>query len=82
VRRHYDAVVDECTGVERLLELVRARGVEGATADDDLMALGLTSLQLLQLDADIEREFSIAVDPEVMLTTRTVGELAKRLLRP
>lgn len=65
--------------LKQLLRLLAALGYPGATPQDDLLALGLTSLELLQLDADIERQFAVPVSPELMLSAATIGELADRL---
>jgi aryl carrier-like protein len=65
---------------ERLVWLVRAKGFEQATADDDLLDLGLTSLQILQLSEDIEHELGIPVDLETLLAAPTIGELGRRLM--
>jgi acyl carrier protein len=67
-------------GCDRLLGLVHAQGHENATKDDDLLALGFTSLQILRLITDIEREFGISVDLGVVLNAPTIGDLAEQLL--
>jgi hypothetical protein len=68
------------TGEDRLVSLVRRRGYPHATAADDLLELGFTSLDLLQLGAEIEQEFGVAVDIAIVLTAPTIGELNKQLL--
>ncbi|MEU7932328.1 acyl carrier protein [Micromonospora echinofusca] len=59
-----------------LVALVRARGFPQADGDDDLLALGLTSLDLLQLGADIEKEFGVPVDLGVLLAAPSIDSLA------
>jgi Phosphopantetheine attachment site len=73
--RPYDRRVDN---LERLLRLLARLGYPGASAEDELLGLGLTSLELIQLDADIEREFAVPADPELMLSA-TIAELAAGL---
>jgi acyl carrier protein len=73
------AFVPEADAVTRLLRLLGALGYPDATAADDLLALGLTSLQLMQFDADIEREFAVTVDPAFLLGGSTIGDLAGHL---
>jgi acyl carrier protein len=64
---------------ERLVRLVRDKGFAQATVDDDVLALGLTSLQILQLSDDIEREFGVTLDLATLLSAPTIGELGKHL---
>ncbi|MEV6930155.1 acyl carrier protein [Dactylosporangium sp. NPDC051485] len=65
--------------VERLVRLVRDKGFAQATADDDVLTLGLTSLQILQVNDDIEREFGVTLDIATLLSAPTIGELGKHL---
>jgi len=63
----------------RLLALARARAgtvPELAGLDDDLHALGIDSLQLMMLGADIHKAFGVRLGVSTLLTMRTLSELA------
>lgn len=64
---------------EWLVQLVRNLGYEHATAGDDLLGLGLSSLEILLISADIERESGMPVPLEVLLAAETLSELAEQL---
>lgn len=64
----------------RLVKLLRDLGVGHPTADDDLLALGLSSQKILQLSAAIEREFGMPVDLATLLAAPTLGELEEQLI--
>lgn len=69
----------DVTGDGRLVQLVRSLGFAQATADDDLLEFGLTSLQILQLSSDIEREYGVPVDLAALLDAPTLGALDQQL---
>jgi phosphopantetheine binding protein len=66
---------------ERLVQLVRNLGYGQATAGDDLLGLGLGSLEILLISVDIERESGRPVDLEVLLAAESLSELAEQLSR-
>lgn len=66
---------------EWLVQLVRNLGYDQATAGDDLLGLGLSSLEILLISADIERESGTPVDLEVLLAAETLSGLAEQLSR-
>jgi aryl carrier-like protein len=63
----------------RLVKLLHNLGFGHAAADDDLLALGLSSLKIVQFSADIEREYGIPVDLAMLLAAPTLGELEEQL---
>jgi aryl carrier-like protein len=63
----------------RLVRLLHRLGFGHAAAEDDLLGLGLSSLKIVQLSADIEREFGKPVDLATLLAAPTLGELEEQL---
>jgi aryl carrier-like protein len=63
----------------RLVRILRNLGFGQASADDDLLGLGLSSLKILQFSADIEREFGTPVELAMLLAAPTLGELEEQL---
>lgn len=66
------------TGTGKVMLLLRSRGFD-PSAEDDLLGLGLTSLQILQLAADLKHEVGVDVDVSVLLGAPTIGALEHQL---
>ncbi|MEU7575496.1 acyl carrier protein [Micromonospora sp. NPDC049240] len=66
-------------GPGRLVELLHGLGVAHVTAADDLLALGLSSLKILQFSMAIEGEFGISVELSTLLAAPTLGALEEQL---
>jgi amino acid adenylation domain-containing protein len=56
----------------------RVLGVS-ATVEDNVRSLGADSLQLMEIVAEIERRFGVAITPEQMADDDTIGRLAQRI---
>ena len=51
-------------------------GITGATADDNVASLGGDSFHAVDIAAELERRFSVAISDEAMASAQTIQELA------
>ncbi|MEH0542264.1 AMP-binding protein [Streptomyces sp. B21-105] len=65
---------------DRILALVRELGFTEAEADDDLFALGLTSLDFVRFAMAIETAFGVMVDLGELMSLATIADLQRHLL--
>lgn len=56
--------------------VVEERDWEKVGPESTIEDLGLDSLTVLDLLYDVEQEFSVEIDPEVMMEARTLGDVA------
>lgn len=73
--------MDEAAVTGRVLELARRRfGREGLAAEDDLFAaLGIDSVEALELLGLLERELGVELPDWELQDVRTFAELARRV---
>ncbi|GLK99169.1 acyl carrier protein [Dactylosporangium matsuzakiense] len=65
-------------GTGKVVQLLQSRGFD-PSAEDDLLDLGLTSMQILQLADDLQHEIGVDVDVSVLLAAPTIGALEEQL---
>jgi acyl-coenzyme A synthetase/AMP-(fatty) acid ligase/acyl carrier protein len=66
-----DPLLDEVTGI-----IETALGVKGATPEDNLASLGGDSLQAVEIMAEIETRFGLAVPEDIFASRRNIRDLA------
>jgi acyl carrier protein len=73
--------MDEAQVSARILELSQARfGKDGLSAEQDLFdALGIDSVQALELLSEVERTFRVELPDYEMAEVRTFADLAARI---
>ncbi len=81
VRPPYEPPVDDR---ERALQAIvqEILKVDGVGRDDDLFELGADSLDLLELFAALQEQFSVDLPEQTLLEAPTIAELAARLSSP
>lgn len=68
-------------GVIDVLKNVSRRPIEPALADDLVADLGLDSLQVLEVVAELEDRFDISIPLNDVPTTRTVAQVVAQIAR-